>query len=116
MEGIEKIVEDLKNYKEVIAIILFGSYAKGKEKPISDIDIAVIADGLEEEISCYSSRLIEVVPFFRLPLYIQFEVLKYGKVLYVGNEEKFMEVKRKVLRDYLEMAPSYERMKRMILE
>jgi predicted nucleotidyltransferase len=39
---IDGIVEDLKKYSEVMVIILFGSYAKGKMKPISDIDIAVM--------------------------------------------------------------------------
>ena len=31
-----------KNRKEVVAVYLFGSYAAGKEQPLSDIDIGVI--------------------------------------------------------------------------
>ncbi len=35
---INKILEKLKNYDKVFSVILFGSYAKGNPRPISDID------------------------------------------------------------------------------
>jgi hypothetical protein len=124
-EEIDKIVKDLKRYPEVMAIILFGSHARGKAKPISDIDIAVITKdsnksletekSLEAEISSFSSNILDVVPFFRLPLYIQFEVFKYGKTLFVRDEEYLMQVKRDVLREYLDISYLYERMSRRIL-
>jgi predicted nucleotidyltransferase len=114
-----RIVEDLKKYPEVMVILLFGSYARGKTKPISDIDIAVMFKEakrtLEAEISSFSSDILDVVPFSRLPLYIQFEVIKYGKILFMRDEEYFIEVKRGVLREYLEMSYIYERMSRRIL-
>ena len=116
---IEGIVEDLKRYSEVMVIILFGSYAKGKTKPISDIDIAVMLKDpdrfLEAEMSSFSSNILDVVPFSRLPLYIQFEVIKYGKILFMRDKKYFLEVKREVLREYLEMSYLYERMSRRIL-
>ena len=114
---VDRVVEDLKKYPEVVAIVLYGSYAKGKEKPLSDIDIAVILkdQNLEAEVSSFSSNILDVVPFHRLPLYIQFEVLKYGKVLFSRDREYFMDVKKKTLRDYLEMSYLYKRMSRRIL-
>ncbi len=43
MKGeIDRIVGNLKKYPEVMVIILFGPYARGEAKPISDIDIAVM--------------------------------------------------------------------------
>ena len=67
---IEGLVADLKKYSEVMVIILFGSYAKGKTKPISDIDIAVVLKdpdkSLEAKMSCFSSNIFDVVPFSRL--------------------------------------------------
>ncbi|VUT26904.1 MAG: hypothetical protein MASP_01760 [Candidatus Methanolliviera sp. GoM_asphalt] len=70
---------------------------------------------LEAEISSFSSNILDVVPFFRLPLYIQFEVFKYGKTLFVRDEEYLMQVKRDVLREYLDISYLYERMSRRIL-
>lgn len=45
---IEKIVKDVKNLfgKELVSIVLFGSYASGRQRGTSDIDLFVIADNL----------------------------------------------------------------------
>jgi len=112
IEAVSRVIEELKRYSEVKAIILFGSHAKGKVKPISDIDIAVLFKDpdLEAEIASYSSNVLDVVNFSRLPLYIQFEVLKHGKTLFVRDEEFLTRIKMEVLRDYLEMSYLYERM------
>jgi len=116
---IENLVSELKKYKKVISIILFGSYAKNQVKPLSDIDIAVIIKDddkeTETEIATYSSNKLDVVPFHRLPLYIQFEVLKYGKVLFVRNKNYFMKIKRQVLREYLDNTYLYEKISRRVL-
>ncbi|MBW2195608.1 MAG: nucleotidyltransferase domain-containing protein [Deltaproteobacteria bacterium] len=41
----EKIAGYFKKKKEVIAVYLFGSYAEGKERKLSDIDIGILLDG-----------------------------------------------------------------------
>ena len=41
----EKIKDYFNNKKEVIAVYLFGSYAEGRERDLSDIDVAIILDG-----------------------------------------------------------------------
>ncbi len=116
---INKTVKELKEHPKVMAIILFGSYAKGTQKPISDVDIAVIVKdpdkSIEAEVSSFSSNVFDVVNFHRLPLYIQFEVLKYGKPLFVRDAEYFLDIKRNVLKEYLEMSYLYERMSRRVL-
>jgi predicted nucleotidyltransferase len=38
----EQIISELKEIKDVEAIYLFGSYAKNKVKPYSDIDLCLI--------------------------------------------------------------------------
>ncbi|MDI6840748.1 MAG: nucleotidyltransferase domain-containing protein [bacterium] len=73
---LNKIVNGIKKYKEVEAIIVFGSYAKGNTKPISDIDIAAIVrnpnPNIEAEIGSFCSKNIDVVLYHRLPLYFQY--------------------------------------------
>ena len=46
---IEKYVAIIKVNYDVVAIILFGSYAKGTEHEDSDIDIAVITDDIKTD-------------------------------------------------------------------
>ncbi len=115
----DEMVSELKKSKKVEAIFLFGSHAKGKTKPLSDIDIAVIVKNpdktIESEVASSSSNVFDVVNFHRLPLYIQFEVMKYGKPLFVRDTKYLMETKKNVLREYLEMSDLYERVTRRIL-
>ena len=40
----KKIENYFKNKKDIIAVYLFGSYAKGKESHSSDIDIGILLD------------------------------------------------------------------------
>jgi len=42
---LKKIASYFSNNKEIISIYLFGSYAEGKERPSSDIDIGILLDG-----------------------------------------------------------------------
>lgn len=49
-EIVDKYIAVVKENYDVVAIILFGSYAKGTEHKDSDIDIAVITDDIKTEI------------------------------------------------------------------
>ncbi|MGB9772929.1 MAG: type VII toxin-antitoxin system MntA family adenylyltransferase antitoxin [Bacteroidota bacterium] len=112
------LIEKIKEFQGVLAVILFGSYAKNKMKEISDIDIAVVVSNLDKHIeseigSMYSSKF-DVVLFHRLPIHIQFDVFKYGKEVFCRDKNALLEIKRKVLREYIEMSDMYERIKRRL--
>jgi len=115
-----KIIEQIKRCPEVIAAYLFGSYVKDTRKPLSDVDIAVILENpdpeIEAEIGSLYSPEIDVVLFHRLPLHIQFEVLKYGRELFCRNEALLLEIKMRVLRDYLDTQWLYEKITREVLK
>jgi len=118
-EDLEKILAELKSHPKVVAVYLFGSYVRGEATPLSDIDIAVILKDIdpqtEGEIGSLYSDKIDLVLFHRLPIYIQFEVLKEGKELFVADEEYLTEVRFRVIRDYLEHEWLYRRLKEDIL-
>lgn len=46
---VEKYIAIVKENYDVVAIILFGSYAKGTEHEDSDIDIAVVTDDIKTD-------------------------------------------------------------------
>ncbi len=46
---VDKYIAIVKENYDVVAIILFGSYAKGTEHEDSDIDIAVITDDIKTD-------------------------------------------------------------------
>ncbi len=88
---IEKAVNDvLKNYK-VSACYLFGSYAKNKARPESDIDLMIVSEieGLQyfEIISLLEEKLRKIIDLIRLDVAIQNtklinEILKDGIKIY----------------------------------
>ena len=47
---VDRYIAIVKENYDVVAIILFGSYAKGTEHKDSDIDIAVITDDIKTDI------------------------------------------------------------------
>ena len=118
-EEIKNIVKKLKKYNFVKAIIQFGSSIAKNEKPLSDIDIAVITNSedkkIDSEIFSHASEKIDIAIFNRLPLYIQFEVFKHGKILFANDKKFLLQIKQIVLKQYLEMSYFYERMSKRIL-
>ncbi|MEM2135487.1 MAG: nucleotidyltransferase domain-containing protein [Candidatus Freyarchaeota archaeon] len=120
IEKLENLINQIKAYPKVVAIFLFGSHSKGTEKPLSDIDVAVVLKEpdaeIEAEIGSMYSEELDVVLFHRLPLHIQFEVLKYGREIYCRDEDFLLNIKRTVLRDYLETSWLYQRIARDVLK
>ncbi len=45
----EKIIAYFESKEEVIAVYLFGSYAEGKERYLSDIDIGILMDSKDRD-------------------------------------------------------------------
>ena len=84
------------------------------------MDIAVVLEDPtpedEAELGSLYSRRIDLVLFHRLPPYIQFQVLREGKVLYLRDEERFREIKFRTVRTYPEHSRMYKRAGEMLLE
>ncbi len=91
----------------MISIYLFGSYARGREKPFSDIDICVIAaKGADrDEILSHSSKKIDISIFHDLPLTMRFRVLKEGQLLFLRDELKMHRIIVATIKSYLDFKP-----------
>lgn len=103
----EKIAAQIKKIKGVQAVILFGSYARGEQKPISDIDLCVIADRkvsekTKAEITSFSSKKLDVSIFWDLPPSVRFRIIKEGKVLLSAGREFLREAETKTVLEYLD--------------
>ena len=104
---IDKIIEPFKKNEDVISIYLFGSYARGREKPFSDIGICVVADrgANRDKILSYSSKKMDISIFHDLPLIIRFRVLKEGQLLFLRDELKLHRIIVATIRSYLDFKP-----------
>ena len=47
---IEKYIAKISQYYKVDAVYLFGSFAKGKQRQWSDIDLAIVSKDIKDEI------------------------------------------------------------------
>lgn len=95
------VAEKVKKYADVVRkdmpvkmIILYGSYARGSEKASSDIDVAVVADNIENDYLEQSARLFHLVRGIDTriePVLLSSNedrsgflssILKYGEIIY----------------------------------
>ena len=111
---IRKAVDELKKHKEVKAVYLFGSYAKGTNLPFSDIDICIltekrISSTKKANIIANSSDNVDIVLFSELPVTIRYRILKEGKLLFVRNEAEIHSAAVQTLKEYLDYRPLIER-------
>lgn len=93
--ALQRLVEKAKSDPDVLAVILFGSQARGDASPESDFDVClVLADGPRSELERAEKRLaylaladLDVAVFQSLPLRIRSRVLKEGRVLHARDED-----------------------------
>jgi len=84
----------------VIAILLFGSGARGEATLASDVDIClVLHPGEHDDLTLSRKRLsylkegdADVHIFSQLPLYIRRRIIKEGKILLCHDEDALYEI------------------------
>ncbi|MFQ6056178.1 MAG: HepT-like ribonuclease domain-containing protein [Methanosarcinales archaeon] len=119
-------ISEIATTKEgLLALWLFGSYAKGCENMLSDIDIAYLPkkdlsesqiEKLDKELYLQISSLFETdeISFINLrdaPLDITFSVMRDGKLLFCNYVSELESFKGRILNLY----PEVKRLKRYVL-
>lgn len=102
MENIrfDKILIHAQGDPDVLAVILFGSRARGEATPASDVDIClVLVDRIHEPVDMSKKKLeylqfvgVDVHIFQQLPLYVRRRVIREGKVKFVRDEDRLYEI------------------------
>ena len=90
---IEEVMEAARKDSQVLAVMLFGSRARGTGSRVSDIDLCLVLSPksysplqMSRKKLEYTSRFsADIQVFQQLPLYIRQRVLRDGKVLTVGT-------------------------------
>lgn len=111
----ENLVKFLRGQKDVKVAYLFGSAAKDKLGPLSDIDIAVYLDEKMSKAERSEKKLFliyeisgilntdnfDLVVMNDMSYSFNYEIIKHGKVL-VADEEVRVDVETKILSEYLD--------------
>lgn len=109
MKDIERIAKKIGKIKEVKAVYLFGSYARGDIHSESDVDLCVILRSDDDksiyEALKYESDNVDITFFHMLPLPVRFRVFKEGKAL-VMKDRNFVDIlKIATWKNYLDIKP-----------
>ncbi|MGB8218279.1 MAG: nucleotidyltransferase domain-containing protein [Candidatus Methanoperedens sp.] len=91
IEPVRKDFYFLSLQEDILAILLYGSVAKGEDTSQSDIDICIVSPSCEDKKSLLNeiyrkldvfSKKYDVRFFEELPLYIQINIIKSNKIIY----------------------------------
>jgi len=97
---VRRVVDRARRDPAILAVILFGSHARGEASAESDVDLClVLASATTPKLTMSRTRLaylaedkLDLVIFQQLPLHVRSRVLKEGKVLLVRDEEALYDV------------------------
>ena len=105
------LVGKARQDQDVLAIIVFGSRARGDDGPTSDLDICLVLQPKDYSALKLSRKRLEYLKFFsmpgldihvyqQLPLYIRKRILKEGKILFCRDEEVLYELAFRTVQEF----------------
>jgi hypothetical protein len=92
---VRSVLDRARRDPDVLAVILFGSHARGEATAASDVDLClVLASDTIPNLQMSRTRLAylaegagDLVIFQQLPLHVRSRVLKEGRVLFARDED-----------------------------
>ena len=115
-----ELINKAKENKNVLAVVLFGSYANKREKMNSDIDVCIFKKDINqiegfEDLFGYDN--VDLVFFSNLSQVLKFKIFTEGKILYIDEEyeQDFYKLRRKFVRSYIDFEPARQRQWRRVL-
>jgi predicted nucleotidyltransferase len=112
---IERLLQRVEDDSAVLAVMLYGSVARGEASADSDVDVCLVLAPERRPASDLSAKRLEYLQeadldiqiFQQLPLYIRQRVLKEGRVLFVRDEDRLYEVAFRTLQAFEDFRPRY---------
>lgn len=116
-QAVDRVPEDARADPVVVAVILFGSAARGEAIGGSDLDVCLVlepavTDPLEHRLRYLGRHNVDLQVFQALPLPMRSRVLKEGRVLCVRDEDALYDVAFRTIKAY----EDFKRIHRMYLD
>lgn len=121
-KNIQAIIQSAKQDRQVLAVGLFGSYARGE--PYRDIDVCLfLKPGRYPPLALSRFRLHHTLPngrydvqiFQQLPPYIRKRILKDAKIIYCKDESPLYDLYFETIRKFDDYQKYYEDYLRAVL-
>ena len=118
---IRKIKDYFNKRKEVAAVYLYGSQARGDATKTSDFDLAVLVTNrrkyrgfgipqvvFAQDLSKITGRKVEVNDLDTVSVDFAHRVLTEGRLIISNNEKARIDFEEKVLRTYFDLKPALD--------
>lgn len=105
------LVENARQDQDVLAVIVFGSRARGDNGPASDLDICLVLQPNDfsslqlshkrlEYLKLFSVTGLDIQVYQQLPLYIRKRILKEASILFCRDEEALYELAFRTVQEF----------------
>ena len=124
-ENIGNISTIAEKNPKIKLIYLFGSYATGEFSSMSDVDIALYVENLDNDIESdiYSEVTallktdeVDIVYLNKVRASFSNEIIKKGKLMYCRDEEFRVSFESRVLKEYLDFKPFQDFFSQQVLD
>jgi len=114
-KNVKKVIEAVRKDPHVLALLLYGSAARGENFLASDLDFSlVLVPGTHTAFDLSRKKLeyaamfpVHISIFQQLPLYVRQRVLREGKVLFCRDTDALYEVAFTTIREFADFEPTY---------
>ena len=117
-EKVAQFVSAAANDERVLAVLLFGSRARGEATQSSDVDLCVVLDPARADAGTAASvklTYLEATPdafdihvYQSLPIYVRKRVLAEGRVVYCRDEDALYALARRTIAELEDFRPRYQ--------
>lgn len=98
--ALSRILARASEDPDVLAVLLYGSHARGDASPRSDVDVCLVLAGAcptarvatEKRLDYLAGDGVDLQVFQLLPLVVRSRALKEGSVLFVRDEDALYDV------------------------
>ena len=100
VKSLERLLKRAERDSDILAVILFGSKARGEATLTSDLDVCLVLLNRRYDPLYLSGKKLDYLKiggldihvYQQLPIYIRTRVIKEGQVLFVKDEESLYEI------------------------
>lgn len=114
-EPLKRLLARAESDPAVLAVLLFGSRARGEASDASDVDVCLFLP-LEARVNPSEVRLeylanfdLDIHVFQELPLPVRSRILKEGRVLLAKDEDALYELAIRTAKAFEDFKPQYRR-------
>jgi len=114
-DQISEVIQTAREDGQVLALILFGSQARGDQDTVSDTDLCLVLSPAlstplefsEKKLEYLAKFSVDIHVFQQMPLYLKQRVLHDGEVLFCRDEDMLYELAFAVIREYSDFEHVY---------